>query len=880
MESSGFSSCESHNQHSLDTPCPTSRLEDSKPSENNVLQWEERALERLMVSGPHETWQLLTLVPFEDRKALRDVLSARWDSTLDSLLSSLHGEKGSAWASYDKAGELLRLAAPKPACRPIWNWSWILPNGALGDPSTIADGVHEVVLSAFYNVPFLDWVRMALGLKAHSITGLFNGASNARQALHQRYHELCQSREKYEDVEKELRLRNRLARWIFASSLGLTSDPPDAACESILRPIRDCFARAGQNFKVEQLAILARRYQHMRYKEEVDWSRLGTDFSFLERITSTGPKKLATSITDTECTYFSQLCAQDFLKNPKQVASVYKARWSALSDEIDEYATAIPDLGKSIFEVAKHLWGMRNYSSITAILQGLKNAKVCPEPQSILWTSIDSTGNYRAYQAQWSRRPGLPYLDPHMRRRIPAGVVRDIFHFTTYYAWREEPEWQRLIYLCRTLRYLVFGISLLAWSLLLARLRPQTGCGRRFPNHVPLEDCLRRPETLANPLQSSFSGTLHPFPKGEEDQLERTDLGEDLAHYSQVRASRQDSPVAPVLSLARTLAKHSRWNSSTTLYAGITPESTFPRDDFSGLSDLEKCLDDPETSSLWSNWSMASFLRPLDHRSRSSIGTAQAIDEAERAGTVEGHTNFRDSATIPSTPADMPIAESPLQVLRVEVISKTPNRSPKGLRVYRQPRLRLRREYCCACKGLRYFIHISACECKHDRCKQCIRGHMRAMEKNRTELGFTSGITPNVKHLAAQALQELLTHVSTEPPEADSIIDQLYPEEVRLLWCARRRFPEPWSLYKVAIEKAYIERKDLIAVCIAYGKSFTVENIRALWDCVIEDVGRFLGEDAEGYTFGPFSLCVKKELIDRGATNIVSGLVLRSGGCL
>ncbi|KAH8650334.1 hypothetical protein BGZ60DRAFT_534424 [Tricladium varicosporioides] len=871
MESSGFSPCKSQSQQSPGTLCPASPSKESKPSENKVLQWEERALERLRVSGSHGTWQLLTLVPFKDQKALQDVLSARWDSTLDFLLSSLHKEKGGRWASYDKAGELLRLIIPRPVCRPIWNRSWTPPNVALGDSSAIADEVHEVVSSAFYNVPFLDWIRMALGLEAHSITELFDGVFSARQALHQRYHELHQPREKYKDVENKLRPRSRLAHWIFASALGLTSDPPKAACESILRPIQDCFAGVGQNFKVEQLAILGRRYQHMHDKEDVDWNRLGMDFSFLEQITSTAPEKLAVLITDAECTYFSQLRAQDFFKNPKQVASIYEARWSERSNEIDEYTTAIPDLGKSIFEVAKHLWGMRNYSSVTAILQGLKNAKVCPEPHSILWTSIDSTGNYRAYRKQWSRRPGLPYLRPHIRRRIPAGVVRDIFYFTAYYAWREEPEWQRLLYLCRTLRYLVFGISLLAWSLLLVRFRPQNGWSRRFLNRVPPEDGSQCPEALANSPKPDFSRTLHPISRGE-DPLKQTGLGENLASYSEARASRQDSLAAPVLSPARTLVKYSWWDSSTTLYAEITPESTFPRDDFSGLSNIEKCLNDSDTRSLRPNRSIAPSLCPLNHHSRSPIGTVEAIDKVEQAGKAEGHIDSPDSAAILSLPAAIPITESRLQVLRAEVISNTPNRSPEKLRVYRKPRFRLRPEYCCACKRLCYFTHRSACGCKHDRCKQCIRGHMRAMEKNRTELGLTNGITPSTKHFAAQALQELLMYASTESLEADSIIDQLYPEEVQLLWCIRQRFSEPWS-FKTAIEKACIERKDLMAVCTAYGKGFTVENIRVLWDCIIEDVGKILGQ---GYTFGPFPLYLKEEPTDRENIHIVSGFVIPS----
>lgn len=244
---------------------------------------------------------------------------------------------------------------------------------------------------------------------------------------------------------------------------------------------------------------------------------------------------------------------------------------------------------------------MRNYSSITAILQGLKNANICPEPQSILWTSINPTSNYRPYRVQWSRQPGLPYLDPHMRRRIPAGVVRDIFHFTTYYTWREEPEWDQLIYLCRTLWYLLFNIIPLAWSLLLTRLRPQIGWSRWFPNHAPLENCLQPPKTSANPPQSSFLGILHSAPTVEEGQLEWADSGEELVHYSGARVSHQDTPTTPVLSPATTLTKPSCWNSFTTLYDGITSESISPREDFSVMSDVERCLGNPKIGSFRSN---------------------------------------------------------------------------------------------------------------------------------------------------------------------------------------------------------------------------------------------------------------------------------------
>ena len=89
-------------------------------------------------------------------------------------------------------------------------------------------------------------------------------------------------------------------------------------------------------------------------------------------------------------------------------------------------------------------------------------------------------------------------------------------------------------------------------------------------------------------------------------------------------------------------------------------------------------MGDPETGSLWSNLSRASFLHPLDHHSRSSISTVQDIDRIERTGTLEGLGNLGDSVTISYTPAVMAIAENSLEVKYAEIVSKIRNRFPKN----------------------------------------------------------------------------------------------------------------------------------------------------------------------------------------------------------
>lgn len=87
--------------------------------------------------------------------------------------------------------------------------------------------------------------------------------------------------------------------------------------------------------------------------EEGNWSKLSTDFSFLEGITCNKLMELAESITDTESKLFRKFSVDDFLQYRKKTRFKYGKQWSALSDDVFACLTADRSLIGRITKVVK-----------------------------------------------------------------------------------------------------------------------------------------------------------------------------------------------------------------------------------------------------------------------------------------------------------------------------------------------------------------------------------------------------------------------------------------------------------------------------------------------------------------------------------------------
>ena len=62
---------------------------------------------------------------------------------------------------------------------PPWDWNWQPP--LLGTASKIADEFHAAVCRAVFRIPFIDFVKWALGFNALFVRSLFNAVCEGQK---------------------------------------------------------------------------------------------------------------------------------------------------------------------------------------------------------------------------------------------------------------------------------------------------------------------------------------------------------------------------------------------------------------------------------------------------------------------------------------------------------------------------------------------------------------------------------------------------------------------------------------------------------------------------------------------------------------------------
>ncbi|CAG8980092.1 hypothetical protein HYALB_00012558 [Hymenoscyphus albidus] len=405
--------------------------------------WEEGVRELLRTTHNWDTIRHICQLPFRDLNTPQVTLLDRWDSGLDSFLISFAAGAQSneilEWTRDRKARELFRLLQPVRGAA-VWMWSWTPPNFAFQDPCAIADELHNVVYAAVHRVTFQEWVSYLYGHEEHAVTSLLCGVWNTREILHRRLSHRV--RNKYIEVEEELHSRHPLAHWILASGLQFSSPQPQDALNHLFRPILDLFASKDPACIVNRFAVLDIRFTLMA-EEEGNWSKLSTNFSFLEGITCNKLMELAESITDTESELFRHFSVDDFLQYREETRFTYAKQWSALSDDVFACLTADRSLVGRVTKV--HLRLLRNQSSLIAVLDGIRRSKIPPielSEISKLFRLVDSHNNYAFYRKQSSKEsnPVLPFLLPYFQASTmnPVSGLNEFFQFVPYFGWRQR----------------------------------------------------------------------------------------------------------------------------------------------------------------------------------------------------------------------------------------------------------------------------------------------------------------------------------------------------------------------------------------------------------------------------------------------------------
>ncbi|CAG8973644.1 hypothetical protein HYALB_00002210 [Hymenoscyphus albidus] len=403
---------------------------------------EEEAREVLLTStDSSEIKSVCLFFPFQNLSTLSKLLSQLSSTTLDNILGSLpplptEKRQSVRENDYCKVEDVLRHMGAKRPGPPIWNWEWSasLPMAPC-NAAQIAGIIDSEISYMFYKVPFAELVRAACGCPTEIITDLLAGISAFRNNLQACFYELHQSKDKYESVEEILRSRSPLAYWVVSTALRCFDAVPDPfdALNAILGPIQDVFESKDLSVTqmLKRLAILSViYYDKVVCEEDGKWeSLLSADFCFLDRISIQSPGALAELITSEDEACFRKFSVE--LLDSKD----FILRWAKLADNVKACCTVDRNLINPMGESVKHFLRLRNYYSATALLIGLSNASCHPESLSLFWSLVDSTNNYASYRLQWSKAPGLPFLQCHMYGNRLRKLA-DLFRFVEYFDWR------------------------------------------------------------------------------------------------------------------------------------------------------------------------------------------------------------------------------------------------------------------------------------------------------------------------------------------------------------------------------------------------------------------------------------------------------------
>ncbi|KAF3482301.1 uncharacterized protein GIQ15_05060 [Arthroderma uncinatum] len=406
--------------------------------------WEDGASMILWAFDHQDIKRLLRFRLYENDELPRYVLQNRNADVVSGFLASLLPPEQGMFTldlpHHHKVEEILELCQLRNP--PVEAWRWHPNYSYNAEPRTIASYIDAESSQQFKAVPFEDWIRYALGYPTASIQWFFS--------QHKQLHDIVSAHldlfpgefDTYVEVERYLREGSPFAQYVLLQCLSvrglLNSEVPDQSNQwvvgSIIRPIQELFKAhlTGLPSMLKKLSVLSLSFERKyRAAAEIDWSSpfeanpayLNDFFAFRE------VEPLARKLTHIDTREFSFLSPQDFVEDTTTLRSL-SSRWHLLCSSTEECCLALPEMAIFFKSCIAILHRLKNYYSATAILYGLQKAimnlfDLFLEPSNELEQSLkqssthcfelmDSAGNYSLYRDAMQKRPGIPFLLPHI----------------------------------------------------------------------------------------------------------------------------------------------------------------------------------------------------------------------------------------------------------------------------------------------------------------------------------------------------------------------------------------------------------------------------------------------------------------------------------
>ncbi|CAL5866455.1 uncharacterized protein PFLUO_LOCUS663 [Penicillium psychrofluorescens] len=445
--------------------------------------WEDEATTVLWAFNIQEISHVIRYGLFRDETLPRSSLLSRNADTIDNFLIALSQPREhqllANLSHLQRVEEILRRSSITPIKLAPWSWSPLPPGHSL-DSRAVAAAIEAESHLHFTQIAFEEIVRASLGYEAVSIEWFLLQHTALHIHLLDHLRVYPEDIPLYLEVEKQLRTRSPFAHRAVVQSI-ITVQPRrdrevfrsiNPGFEFISGPIQTLFKDQPPSLTaiLKVFTVLAVRFRRQYiHTTGMNWKLpFDTSIAFLEYcLTSTTPGDLAHTLKHTDEVDFAALSRTNLVAEDAEVKHLL-ANWRTLSTSVWECCSAMPDLIPHLQDCAQilsphvrkwqllklsvrprllrqNLYTMRNYHSLTALLDGLHKYSISTArarntgsmvaldstlPPTLLFL-FNPSQNYSAYRQHYSEYPGIPFLLPHIRdyKQNGESVLQPLLHY-------------------------------------------------------------------------------------------------------------------------------------------------------------------------------------------------------------------------------------------------------------------------------------------------------------------------------------------------------------------------------------------------------------------------------------------------------------------
>ncbi|KAH8695680.1 hypothetical protein BGW36DRAFT_383110 [Talaromyces proteolyticus] len=306
--------------------------------------------------------------------------------------------------------------------------------------------LEYVIMDLFRKVPFEDWVQKALGLSPWSVMHLEYCYRFICYQLHSFIHYRCgEGIEGFKQNALILSWTNPFTSSIVRNACTrIFPSHIEFDFTSITAPLQDVLSSQDNISAIlQRLDALEVRF-HRPSSFRWSWG-FNTATPLMCRLCEEKVENVAASMTHYDLKQFHRITQSGIYQGDTHLSSLGR-RWNTLSQAVEECA-AVEEYQEKLVELVVIFKFLRNFYSMSAVLQGLSAAGFQSRRLRKTVYAIDYTGNYEEYRRRINTKPALHFLLPLVKavRMGDENALAAIFTFKKYKMRYHNPVLIRLL---------------------------------------------------------------------------------------------------------------------------------------------------------------------------------------------------------------------------------------------------------------------------------------------------------------------------------------------------------------------------------------------------------------------------------------------------